>query len=95
MIVVIALIVGAIGGESWRKGQWWAVTLGITLITLVINFLVELAYRRIDSRDSDNYSKFIENLLKFNKKSQKVNMRMLMNILLMISGIPSLVMNVG
>lgn len=95
LIVVIALIVGAIGGESWRKGQWWAVTLGITLITLVINFLVELAYRRIDSRDSDNYSKFIENLLKFNKKSQKVNMRMLMNILLMISGIPSLVMNVG
>ncbi|WP_303935116.1 hypothetical protein, partial [Rothia mucilaginosa] len=32
LIVVIALIVGAIGGESWRKGQWWAVTLGITLI---------------------------------------------------------------
>lgn len=32
---------------------------------------VELAYRRIDSRDSDNYSKFIENLLKFNKKITK------------------------
>lgn len=71
LFVVIALIAGAVGGESWRDGLWWAITLGITLITLVINFLVELAYRRIDSRDSDNYSKFIENLLKFNKKNRK------------------------
>lgn len=71
LFVVIALIAGAVGGESWRDGLWWAITLGITLITLVINFLVELAYRRIDSRDSDNYSKFIENLLKFNKKIAK------------------------
>lgn len=71
LFAMIALIAGAIGGESWRDGQWWAVTLGITLITLVINFFVELAYRRIDSRDSDNYSKFIENLLKFNKKITK------------------------
>lgn len=71
IFAIIALISGFILGEPWRSGAWWWVSIGVTIATFVANLGVEYLYYKIDSRDAVNYSKFIEYLLKFNKKTAK------------------------
>lgn len=71
IFAIIALISGFILGEPWRSGAWWWVSIGVTIATFVANLGVEYLYYKIDSRDAANYSKFIEYLLKFNKKNRK------------------------
>lgn len=69
LISAIAFLLLATGmGEGWRKDVSWAIGVLITIITLLVNLSIELIYYQMDSRDANNYSRFIECLLKYNKK---------------------------
>ena len=70
LISAISLLLLGIGmGEGWRKDVSWAIGISITVITLLVNLSIEWIYYQMDSRDANNYSRFIECLLKYNKKN--------------------------
>lgn len=64
-----ALLAGLVLGERWRSSTWWAIGVALTVITLLVNLFIEWVYYQMDSRDANNYSRFIECLLKYNKKN--------------------------
>ncbi len=64
-----ALLAGLVLGEKWRSSTWWAIGVALTVITLLVNLFIEWVYYQMDSRDANNYSRFIECLLKYNKKN--------------------------
>lgn len=69
LISAIAFLLLGIGmGEGWRKDVSWAIGISLTAITLLVNLSMEWIYDQMDSRDANNYSRFIESLLKYNKK---------------------------
>lgn len=69
LISAISFLLLGIGmGEGWRKDVSWAIGISLTVITLLVNLSIEWIYYQMDSRDANNYSRFIECLLKYNKK---------------------------
>lgn len=69
LISAISVLLLGIGmGEGWRKDVSWAIGISLTVITLLVNLSIEWIYYQMDSRDANNYSRFIECLLKYNKK---------------------------
>lgn len=70
LISAISFLLLGIGmGEGWRKDVSWAIGISLTVITLLVNLSIEWIYYQMDSRDANNYSRFIECLLKYNKKN--------------------------